>query len=186
MGICVEGEEERDVFIIGGHDGDSQITAVDVFERKTQKWQKARDLNVKRHGPACVGVEGGRYILAIGGYNVNSDALSTLERYDRQNPAATWEMIRNVLPKERYMSACVWGEDRTILVFGGMNNLTTYLLRYNEQLTAFQNEKLPHELRHFSYGDIRVCGVKKYGKEVFATDDAGSLRVLQPKGWLTL
>lgn len=28
MGICVEGEEERYIFIIGGHDGDNQITAV--------------------------------------------------------------------------------------------------------------------------------------------------------------
>lgn len=79
----------------------------------------------------------------------------------------------------------MWGDGRTLLLFGGMLNVQTYLLKYNEQATSFILEDLKHELKHYSFGDKRMCVFKRFGKDVFTTDDSGTLRVLQPKGWLS-
>ncbi|XP_016662058.1 kelch-like protein 17 isoform X2 [Acyrthosiphon pisum] len=99
------------IYAVGGHDGNSALNTVEVFNARTQKWQMVSSMSVKRYNLG-VGVLNNS-LFAVGGYN--GGHLKSVEYYDPT--LGTWTSVAD-MSKNRE-GAGVGVLDGLMYAFGG-------------------------------------------------------------------
>ena len=105
----------NEIFVIGGHDGERPLAAVESYNASTGRWSEIGALNVAREAAAAV--IHNNLIHVIGGFDGEDQSLASTETYDTTSKTWTsgnWEML-----KARAALSAVTYRD-SIFVFGGI------------------------------------------------------------------
>lgn len=121
------------LFVVGGHDGSRNSSAVEVYDPVSHQWTSLSPLPTPRNHLATVSVSG--RIYAIGG-RLNGDGrnLSVVERYDPSSDR--WSRVADLPTARSGIAAAVLGA--TVYVLGGEGPGGTF--RTNEAYDAASNQ----------------------------------------------
>ena len=111
------------IYLIGGtgfENADRRnigISTVEVYDPKTNKWQRVSEMPTPRANPMSTVVDGRIYVL--GGYSGNFNTLDIVEVYDPKND--TWEQ-KQEMPSTRLFCGVDTVDERTYVIGGGVLN----------------------------------------------------------------
>ncbi|KAL5014859.1 hypothetical protein ScPMuIL_009129 [Solemya velum] len=108
-------KNDDNVYVIGGCDQRGQpLDSFEHFDPKKRKWNRLKQMNVKRAGVAAAVI--GDKIVAIGGVGSSQEPQSTVEVFD--TTTSDWTLV-DALP-EGLLGLGIVVKDDKVLVIGGM------------------------------------------------------------------
>ncbi|XP_029347547.1 ring canal kelch homolog isoform X3 [Acyrthosiphon pisum] len=128
------------IYAVGGKDGDSVLSSVEVFDVSTQQWRMVSRMTIKRY-KFGVGVLNNR-LYAVGGWNGDTH-LRSVEYYDPT--LDTWTPVANMF--ECRQGAGVGVLDNLMYAIGGFNG------QYHKSVEVYR----PSDGVWSSIADMNLC-----------------------------
>ena len=102
--------------VAGGHNGLADLHSVEFYQATLNKWEMATSLRTPRSG--CALVASNEYVYVLGGWNIDGECLSCVERNCNLN--ANWEEFKPMQMPRRWLTAVMCGG--FIYAIGGQTN----------------------------------------------------------------
>ncbi len=93
--------QEMSIIVVGGHDGSSKLSSVEILHEGSNEWQTGPELPFGIYGSQMVEDQNGGVVL-IGGYSPSAGRLDTLYQLPHGGQDAVWIKMEQKMQTKRY------------------------------------------------------------------------------------